>query len=128
MTSTDTVKIGISMKEPQSKTKTKPTVTVPVSDLCHVCNRSATVVPVERLSNNGIVMKAIHSDANKTIHRWAEYKSFWDVGQRKPKNPTRIKCPKCGKIGRINEYKSDIRKKPEIVAYFVAHEKLRNMG
>ena len=61
------------------------------------------------------------------VMRLAEYKSFWDVGQRKPRNPTRIKCPKCGKIGRINEYKPNIRKKPEIIAYFVAHEKVKGI-
>jgi hypothetical protein len=54
----------------------------------------------------------------------AEYKSFWDVGKRKPRKPIRIKCPRCGKMGRINEYKPDLRERPENVAYFVAHEKL----
>ena len=125
MTSTKTAKIGIGTKD--SQTKTKPTATETVSNICHVCNHSATVVPIERLPNNGIVMKATHSDVNMTTHSWAEYKSFWDVGQRKPRSPTRIKCPKCGKLGRINEYKPDIRKKPEIVTYFVVHEKLKGI-
>jgi hypothetical protein len=52
------------MKDP--RTKTKPVITVPVNDICHVCNQSAAVIPVERLSKNGIVMKATHSDANRT--------------------------------------------------------------
>lgn len=125
MTSTETVKIGKDMKDPQTKTESIAAKTV--SDICHVCNHIATVVPVERLPNNGVLMKAIHSDANRISHSWAEYKSFWDVGQRKPRNPTRIKCPKCGKIGRINEYKPNIQKKPEIVAYFVAHEKVKGI-
>jgi len=92
MTSTETVKIDTDVKDPQ--TKTEPTAAKAASDICHVCNHSATVMPIERLPNNGIVMKATHSDANMTTHSWAEYKSFWDVGQRKPRNPTRIKCPK----------------------------------
>jgi len=94
-------------------------------DICHVCNESAIVFPVERLSNNGIVMKAVHSDAKKTIHKWAEYKSIFDIGRGKGRNPIKIKCPSCGKIGRINEYKPDLKKKPEVVAYYVAHEKLK---
>jgi hypothetical protein len=91
------------MKDPQ--TETKHGVTHVETDICHVCSLNATIIPVERLPNNGILMMATHSDVNKTTHMWAQYKSFWDVGERKPRNPTIIKCPKCGKMGRINEYR-----------------------
>jgi hypothetical protein len=123
MTSTNLVKSDIDNQNLQIETQ--QTVSEIAKHVCHVCNLSATVMPVERLSNNGIVMEAIHSDANSTIHRWAEYKSFWDVGKRKPRKPITMKCPKCGKMGRINEYKPDLHKKPEIVAYFVAHSHSR---
>ena len=122
MTSAKLVRSDIDNKNQQIEIR--QTVSEMATSICHVCNLSATVMPVERLSNNGILMEAIHSDANSTIHRWAEYKSFWDVGQRKARKPITIKCPKCGKMGRINEYKPDVHNKPEIVAYFVTHEKL----
>jgi hypothetical protein len=112
------------IEKKDSQTENQQTVREMERNICHVCNLNAIVIPIERLSNNGIVMEAKHLDANKTIHRWSEYRSFWDVGKRKPKKPTWIKCPRCGKMGRINEYKPDLRNRPEIVAYFVAHEKL----
>jgi hypothetical protein len=121
MPSTKIVKREVDEKTPQ--TESQETVSETAKNVCHVCNLSAIVMPVEKLSNNGIVMEAIHLD--RTIHCWAEYKSFWDVGRRKSKKPIRIKCPRCGKMGRINEYKPDLHKKPENVAYFVAHEKLK---
>ena len=113
------------MTQTMTQTENQQTVSKIEKNICHVCNLGATVMPVERLSNNGIVMEAVHSDVNRTIHLWAEYKSFWDLGKRKPRKPIRIKCPRCGKMGRINEYKPDLHERPENVAYFVAHEKLQ---
>lgn len=39
-------------------------------------------------------------------------------------NPRIIKCPRCGKKGRINSYHPDSTNNPQVVRYFVVHEKL----
>lgn len=64
-------------------------------------------------------MEAIHE--NNIKHTWTEYKSIEDVGKRKKRNPTKVKCPKCHRTGRAASFRRDMTK-PEFVSYYMAHD------
>jgi hypothetical protein len=99
----------------RSKTKEK----MLPSGECRVCGLNASIVSVERLSNGGTLMMAIHQ--GEIEHKWTEHPSIFEP--RKVPNPILMTCPKCGKQGRVNEY-HPYKRRPEIVAYYIAHEQI----
>lgn len=90
--------------------------------VCPVCGNEGIQRAVELLPKTGTLMKIRHPDGKE--HRWAEYDSIYDVAHQPTKrNPTIIKCPKCGKRGRINHYHPK-KRHPEIVRYLIVHDKI----
>lgn len=96
---------------------------------CLICSREATRHAVEVLPDGGVLLMVAHEDGK--IHKWAEYANILDVTAKKKKksrSPTFIKCPKCGKKGRLN-WARDIHaakdERPFTIKYIVIHEKIR---
>ncbi len=84
---------------------------------CMVCMQEAqSIIAVERLPDDGLLWKAKHE--NGTHHVWTEHPSFFI--QKKKRLPTKIKCPKCGKIGRVNAFTHSNNSYK--INYYVAHE------
>lgn len=96
--------------------------TTMISKRCAVCKGlDATVVPIERVPNNGIVMKAVHYGTGVT-HTWLEYDS--SANATASSHGVNIQCPKCGNMGRVYTYTPNFRKHPERVSYVVNHERI----
>lgn len=117
--------------------------------VCSLCNKEGTSVIVERLPGNGLIMESRHKDGSSP-HRYTSYPSIYDIRPDKSKpDPKIIKCPRCGKEGRVNaqrrynlhryevpkrvnkdgstEYeraKPQWRESPEHIRYIITHEKL----
>jgi hypothetical protein len=70
---------------------------------CSICLKEGERVIVEKLPSAGRIEEIRHKDGSKP-HRFASYSSIYDIGhpdKLKP-NPRIIKCPRCGKEGRVN--------------------------
>jgi hypothetical protein len=94
-----------------------------VSEKCPICDMEGTKQIVERLPKTGVFARFIHND--KSIHEWAEYNDVGDANTyKKTQNPTRMRCPICGKMGRINSW-NPYQDRPWIVGYQLVHEVIK---
>jgi hypothetical protein len=81
-----------------------------------------SIAPVEVLPHNGVLIKVIHKD--KTVHEWEAYSSAATVIAKRKLNPMYITCPKCGDLGRVNQFRHYTRKSKNIIDYVITHEKI----
>jgi len=77
--------------------------------VCNVCHKEAiSVKPVELLPGGGVILRALHQD--NVTHSWEEYASvsslLCEVKGQKKKDRLYAICPRCGKKGRVNTYRS----------------------
>jgi hypothetical protein len=88
--------------------------------ICGVCFKTGRVRAIER-QQNGVVMQAIHGDG--TTHNWLKYDSLLLNCRKARTKPDTLTCPKCGKVGKVNQYRPD-NKYPLKTVYVIRHEKL----
>jgi hypothetical protein len=91
---------------------------------CLKCGRPGIEKPGETLPDNGVLIKVIHTDGN--ICEFAEYPSVstFFVRDKRSQDPKIMKCPVCGKMGRINSYRPDKDKRFYKWKYQIVHEQL----
>lgn len=103
---------------------------------CMVCDSTNVIVtPLEILPDRSILWKAVHTDDNRMVHTWSEappslkpfnsteeeFEQFFGLLDAKKKQPTRMKCPACGSIGRVNWYRPN-KNQPQTIGYILVHE------
>jgi|SRR5580765_656281 len=89
---------------------------------CPICGQAGSKDAIERLPHHAILMKIQHEDG--TEHKWAQRNSLEGIGlHRIKKNPVRMHCPKCGRIGRISGYHPNPRE--PAIEYLIVHEKVK---
>lgn len=86
-----------------------------------------------------VLINAIHFNRNSTStiveHSWYTFEpdkylvnnnnvTIIEATVRKSKEPKIVKCPRCGKRGRINQYHPNIKERPDLTKYYVKHEYL----
>ncbi len=95
---------------------------------CLICSREGTRHAVEVLPDGGILFMVAHDDGQ--ICKWAEFARISEVTTTKKNRsgtPTHIKCPRCGKRGRLNWARDIHAAKDEIpftIKYIVVHKKI----
>jgi hypothetical protein len=92
---------------------------------CLKCGKEGIEQPSEILPDKGTLIKVIHRDGN--ICEFAEYSSissFLDRAKKDQKSPTNMKCPACGEMGRIGNYRPEKDKKFHRWRYYLEHEEL----
>ena len=57
------------------------------------------------------------------VHSWVKYNTMLVNARPRGEKPDRIKCPKCGKIGIVNQFRRDA-KDPLKTEYVIVHEKI----
>jgi hypothetical protein len=77
-------------------------IMVSLGSTCRVCGVKGKVKAIEKLPD-GFAMEATHDDG--TLHKWVKYYSLDSIGRRKTGKPNIIVCPKCGKKGRVNNFR-----------------------
>jgi predicted RNA-binding Zn-ribbon protein involved in translation (DUF1610 family) len=108
---------------------TSATITTFVSK-CPMCGKEGHKEIIERIPKNGVLIRFIHNDDKEqsttttTKHEWARYSSSNLERHKIRRNPKRMRCPECGKIGTINKYQPN-DKKPWIYDYLIVHEAIR---
>lgn len=76
------------------------------------------------------MINAIHGSKNARIvveHSWTTFSPDKFLIQnnndvKKPRDPLMIKCPRCGKFGRVNEYHPRKGTRPDVTRFYVKHE------
>lgn len=91
--------------------------------ICRICLKPAEI-KITRQQQNAVVMEGRHDDG--TIHTWLKYNSMLLNTRKRGEKPDRIKCPKCGKIGSVNQFRRDARN-PLKTEYVIVHEKIKGL-
>jgi hypothetical protein len=86
---------------------------------CPICDKEGIKQIVERLPKDGLFMRLTHLDGS--VHDWGEY---YSNDHKETRDPKRIHCPKCGKLGIVNSWNPDA-KQPWIIKYYVRHGKIK---
>lgn len=91
--------------------------------ICRICLKPADI-KITRQQQHAVVMEGTHEDG--TVHSWLKYDSMLLNTRKRGEKPDRIKCPRCGKIGIVNQFRPDARD-PLKTAYVVVHEKIAGL-
>jgi predicted RNA-binding Zn-ribbon protein involved in translation (DUF1610 family) len=97
---------------------------------CPKCGEMAEISTVAYLPKGGRLVKAVHQNKEVPEHRWVGYSDLNQFGKqpKKKRNPIRMHCPKCGKIGTVNEhYQTKDKFKPENIQFIFLHERLKGI-
>ncbi len=86
---------------------------------CPICDKEGAKEIIERLPNDGVFVRLVHLDGS--VHDWAEY---YSNDHRLVREPKRMHCPICGKMGRINSWHPNPTK-PWIINYQIVHGEIQ---
>ena len=96
---------------------------------CLKCGRKGERNAIEILPDNGVLWMVVHDDGQ--VCRWPSYNNIEDLadkGRKHKQNPTKILCPKCNQMGRVNHYhkrKGPIEETSMNVEYYISHEPIQ---
>lgn len=95
-----------------------------------MCGVQAAIKSVRFTIQGQTLFNVIHGSKNGHAgiveHSWSTFApdTFLVQEVRKKREPMYIKCPRCGKEGRVNEYHPRINTRPDVTRFYVKHENI----